>query len=455
MPGCRISIARWPQGAVPSVPQAEQPTAHGAPPVERVVDQVKKRPRWIGPLQIFLVGAVVLVAFLYACAPDREGGGGPAAIASDREEDPRSLVRVVRPVADQHGARDHGHRLGGCAQPRRVDAPGGVAEWSPSRPLCAPAEPLPPTRNCWWSTRRDFELALDQARADIAAARSSLMLQQAEERCRPSQLRPAASWRNRPAAGGAGAADRPGEGAAAAAEARAAIATLELQRTAFSLPFAGRITASTAEIGQVLARGQSFGQAFAFDAVETVAPLPPDDLKRLEPAVGPQGQGARRVPNPRRPWLREWLRNSTSAPASRRSISRSRMTFCQPGTFVDVEIEGPRIADTFLLPEAPNRSTAGVWVVRRGSLEKTVPRTLGGALPRAGWWRPSTPLTESAARRGSRGAAGAGGRGGGRRRMSEAARNPPLAVSIAGGAVSGTGAGAVFRQQPGGRPISS
>ena len=57
-------------------------------------------------------------------------------------------------------------------------------------------------------------------------------------------------------------------------------------RTDFSLPFAGRVIDSQAEVGQFLNQGQKFGQVFDVASVEALVPISPRDLAILEPAIG-------------------------------------------------------------------------------------------------------------------------------------------------------------------------
>ena len=225
---------------------------------------------------------------------------------------------------------------------------------------------------------RDFELALDQARADIAAAQSNLMLQRAssdaaranyallhpDERVPPLVARVPQIAQAR--------------AQLSAAQARTEVASLNLRRTRFSLPFDGRITESTAEIGQVLAAGQSFGRAFAFDALEVVVPIAADELKRVAPAIG------------RTATVRS---EAGSIPATVERVSAevdARTRFAElylqfapdatpppPGTFVDVVVQGPDIASTFVLPPAAEQINRSVWVVDRGVLAQVMPTTLG------------------------------------------------------------------------------
>ena len=133
---------------------------------------------------------------------------------------------------------------------------------------------------------RDFRLAVEQANAEVASAESNLLLQQTEGAVASSNYALLHSGDSVPAL----VAREPQIGQARAqllsARARAAAAELDLSRTKISLPFAGRVTSSTAEVGQMLSRGQSFGRVFALDALEVNVPIGQTELLNLTPAEG-------------------------------------------------------------------------------------------------------------------------------------------------------------------------
>ncbi len=224
--------------------------------------------------------------------------------------------------------------------------------------------------------RRDFELAADAAGADVATAESDLLLEQAKsdaaranyDLLHPDEDVPALVARVPQIA--------QAEARLAAAGARRRVAELDLERTSFSLPFAGTVTRTSAEVGQLLTRGQSFGEVFARDAIEVVAPVSADTLKRLEPAVGRRA----RVSDSHGTF--EAVVEKVSAELDDRT--RFATLYLKvageppvPGTFVDVEIDGPVFADSFLLPEAAEQVNNRVWMVADGELQEVEARTLG------------------------------------------------------------------------------
>lgn len=341
-------------------------------------DARRPTPRWrrLGWVQILAVALLVLLALIYARSPDDGTAGAPPRPAG-RVEAPPPLVRIIRP---QRSATVLRVEATGSVGVRNYVAltpqiGGRVVAVSPSLRsggAFAAGEELLTVE------RRDFELAHDQARADVDSARANLMLQEAQSdaaKANYALLNPAAQVPPLVARAPQIAQAKAQLGAALA---RADIAALELRRTVFSLPFAGRVKESTAEVGQVLSRGQSFGQAFALDAVEVAVPVSADDLQRLEGAVGrsavvyADGRSlAARV-------------QRVSAELDQRSrFATLYLTFDdnaaapQPGTFSDVVVEGPEIASTYMLPEAAEQVGGSVWLVSSGVLRSFEPRTLG------------------------------------------------------------------------------
>ena len=343
------------------------------------------RPRWRqwGWVQILVVGGLVLLALVYARSPDDSAAGGAPPFAAGQAETPPPLVRVVKPEAASAVLRIDAT---GTVQVRNYVAltpqvGGRVVSLAPGLKAggaFAAGEEL------LVIDRQDFQLAYEQAQADVATAAADLQLRQAESEAAIANyglLNPGAEVPPLVAKAPQIAQARARQ---AAAQARANIAALDLQRTRFSLPFAGRVQASSAEVGQVLARGQSFGQVFALDAVEVVVPVPPDDLARLAGAVGrtatvQSGEQA----------LAAVVARVSPALDQRSRFATLYLTFddaestLAPGTFVDVEVAGPALANTFLLPAAAEQVGGSVWIVAGGALRQVVPGTLGRTP--AGW----------------------------------------------------------------------
>ena len=365
----------------PLWPAPAEPVDAEADLADDTAEEPSKRRRWIGPIQIVVVLAIIVAAFLYARAPGRDSGTPPA--FANMQDDPLPIVNIVRPLASpttiQVDATGTVNVRNYVALTPQVG--GRVVSISPA---LRAGGTFAADEQLLVIDRRDFELALDQARADIAAAQSTLMLQRAESDAaranyallHPNEDVPPLVARIPQIA--------QARAQLSAARARSEIADLNLKRTSFSLPFDGRVTESTAEVGQVLLAGQSFGRAFAFDALEVVVPIAADELERIEPAIG-------------RSATVHADSDSIEATVERVSAELDERTrFAElylrfgtettpppPGTFVDVVVNGPAVERTFVLPPAAEQINRSVWVVAQGVLEPVVPRTLGNTAE--GW----------------------------------------------------------------------
>ena len=229
---------------------------------------------------------------------------------------------------------------------------------------------------------KDFELAVAQAKADRLSAESFFKLTKAESDAAKSNYAILKPDQKAPPLVAKTPQLEQAKAQIAGSVAREQIAKLDLARTNFSLPFNGRVVDSQAEVGQLLNRGQKFGEAFDIDSIEALVPISPKDLSLLEPAVGRSVQLL----------LRERTLNATVVRASPNLDKRTRFaqlylsiengTRLYPGSFIDVIIKGPKRKNTVLLPEAAEQINESVWTVDNGKLKKVRPkfinRTLAG-----------------------------------------------------------------------------
>ena len=224
--------------------------------------------------------------------------------------------------------------------------------------------------------RRDFELALDQAKADVAAAQSQVLLAQAEgdaARKNYALLNP-----GKPVPPLVAKLPQIAQGRAQlqAAQARQDIAALDLSRTEFALPFSGRVTETSAEIGQMVSSGQSFGQAFSVESLEVTVPISQVDLSRIEPVEGRSVV----VSSDERMFMALVERVSAELDGRTRFaklfLSLASETTITPGAFVDVVVQGPTIEKTFVLPEAAEQGGGYIWWVNEGALVQHNPKIL-------------------------------------------------------------------------------
>lgn len=263
---------------------------------------------------------------------------------------------------------------------------------------------------------RDYQLALDQANAELAAAETRLMLAQAEGDAARGNYALLHGDKPVPMLVAKIPQIELNKAELDSAKARAARAQLDLSRTQFALPFAGRVTESTVGLGQMLAKGQTVGQVFALEALEVVVPVSQEELVRLNPVtdmtalVKVGGQEIAAIVDRASAELDERTR------FARLYLSLADDVVIPPGTFVEVTLSGAEVADTFVLPESVEQAGATVWRIAGGTLQPLTPRLLArteagliveafdagegivvGSVPGARQGMPVTPvLTETA-----------------------------------------------------------
>jgi len=339
--------------------------------------EIKKRKPLIGALQIATILGFVFLAVVLARAPTEEKNvNASSAQVAGAASIPALLVRVLQPPTGAHlmtvGA------TGTIVVRNNIDLTPQVTGrvQSVSNALRSGGR-FSAQETLLSIDPRDFELAIAQAEADVASAQSSLMLKVAESDAAKSNYAILNPGLDVPPLVARTPQIEQAKASLASARARADIAALDLTRTSFSLPFEGRVVASSAEIGQLLSKGQSFGTVFAIDSVEAVIPISPTDLAAIMPAIG------RRV-------TLFATGNSFEATIARvSSILDERSRFAQlylsirdranlvPGTFVDAQIEGPKHTDTFLLPTSAEQINGLVWVVNNDQLEEVQTEPIG------------------------------------------------------------------------------
>ena len=224
---------------------------------------------------------------------------------------------------------------------------------------------------------RDFDLRLKQAIAEVSSARSNLQLQQAKSDSakrnyallHPNKtapplvtLQPQISQAKAKLAG---------------AIAQAEIARLDIARTNISLPFDGKVTQSTAEIGQLLSSGKTFATAFALSAIELVVPLAASDIAVLSPIEGRVARLSIAGKTLEAKVERVSAELDSRSRFARAFIPVNISADIQPGVFLDVQLAGPAIRNTLVLPESASQANDSVWLVREGLLEKHKPVVRG------------------------------------------------------------------------------
>ncbi|MCH8935970.1 MAG: efflux RND transporter periplasmic adaptor subunit [Gemmatimonadetes bacterium] len=249
----------------------------------------------------------------------------------------------------------------------------------------------------------EYENRVQQAEADVATQRVALL--QAEEEANIARAE-YEQFRARESSRGNGASPPSplvlrepqllaARAALARAEAQLRDAELALSRTEVRSPFDGRVRNEVADVGRIVAPGQSLGQIYASDAVEVVVALSDDDAAlipnlwslqagdddRSIPAMVTIEYGARRFF-----WEGYVDRAETALDERSRTIAvvvrvpdpfgagqavevDSKTGAAPPllvGQFAQVTIEGIELAEYFILPRRALRLGDEVWAIAAG-----------------------------------------------------------------------------------------
>ena len=343
------------------------------------------RGRLIGSLQVVLVLLLMAAAIYYSRAPATPTSAGGMSSPLVVDAAPLASVTVITPIAGVHQVTVTAN--GSVGVTTYVDlipqVSGRISQLAPSLAVGGrfrAGETLAVVE------QDEFLLKLRQAAADVEVQRANLQLQQAKSDAAVQNYALINPNRNVPALVALGPQIAQAQAQLQAAKSREEIAKLELQRTRFTLPFDGMITRSSAQLGQLVSNGKAFGQAYATDSVELVAPIAQSDLAQLAPVENRRVQvfiagnqfeasidrvGAELDPRSRFakvyiPLSQTMLENTDGAD-----------DLLKPGMFADLVIEGPAHANSLLLPEAALQGSGAIWVVRGGRLQDVQPTLLG------------------------------------------------------------------------------
>ena len=343
------------------------------------------RGRLIGSLQVVLVLLLMAAAIYYSRAPATPTSAGGMSSPLVVDAAPLASVTVITPIAGVHQVTVTAN--GSVGVTTYVDlmpqVSGRISQLAPSLAVGGrfrAGETLAVVE------QDEFLLKLRQAAADVEVQRANLQLQQAKSDAAVQNYALINPNRNVPALVALGPQIAQAQAQLQAAKSREDIAKLELQRTRFTLPFDGMITRSSAQLGQLVSNGKAFGQAYATDSVELVAPIAQSDLAQLAPVENLRVQvfiagnqfeasidrvGAELDPRSRFakvyiPLSQTMLKNTDGAD-----------DLLKPGMFADLVIEGPAHANSLLLPEAALQGSGAIWVVRGGRLQDVQPTLLG------------------------------------------------------------------------------
>lgn len=340
------------------------------------------QPAWRGYAQLVLILAGIALALYFARAPTRVNRG---AAPDPSTESPRPTVQVIRPAPTDESLT--------------VELTGSVTL---EEKASVAAEVV--GRVVWVSPKfsnggsfasdepfiridpRKFELAVEAAEMAVQEAEARVWAEKArgEENVRQFALKnpggEASEWiRRLPKIAEA-------EAELGKAQTRLKLAKLRLEDTNISFPFDGRVLTSDVEVGELvgprdLVGRTALGSVYRPEALQVDAPIEPRDLRNLAPVIGRTAQ----VSGGGRTWRARVVRiSSLVAPRTRlasvflRFAGNPRASSLPlPGTFVEVDINGPVYQNVYVLPESVLREHNRVWVVKGGALRSFEPDTLG------------------------------------------------------------------------------
>lgn len=325
--------------------------------------------RWGGYAQAGLIILVIAAALYLARAPQRAELGPVSAPA-----DAAPSVQVVVPSPTEHVLELD--LTGTVTLDRKV----AVASEAEGRVVWVSADfvnggRIPANEVFVRIDPREYELEVRSA--EMAVAKAEAQVQLARRTAGPD----------------AGPVIAEAEAGLGQAEAKLALAKLQLERTEISLPFNVRVMSSELEVGDLVGPTDAVGKlsvlgiVYRPDALQVRVPIRVEDLDLLETAIGRRAR-ARTVNGTYE--ARVARISSVVALESRLAqvflkfsgnIPRTELPV--PGTFAEVTILGPSRDDVFVLPEAAAREQDSIWIVRDGALRALKPATVGRSS--AGW----------------------------------------------------------------------
>lgn len=241
---------------------------------------------------------------------------------------------------------------------------------------------------------RDYELAVDRARASLARAEVTLERERAEaqvaseewEALHPGEPPSSPLVVREPQV-------RQAEAELEAARADLDVALLNLERTRVTLPFDVIVVTESVGVGQHVSTGRALATVYGTDTVEVRVPMPDSELEWFDvPRTGGPGPTATVTTSfagAERSWSATVVRLEAQVDPSSRMVHvvaevpdpfdpRGEQPPLLPGTFVEVCINGAELDDVVSVPRHAVRQDDLVWVVEDATLHLrsvTVART--------------------------------------------------------------------------------
>lgn len=353
----------------PTTPALSPTSSHEATTQEVPHSGRTRRLRWLLPL-VVLAAAFLIITLLFVTGPEPKRTQPVAPV-------PYVQVTEVEPQRFQLTVVAHG-----TVEPRTesdlvAEVRGRVVEVAPALEAGGFFEA---GETLLRLDGRDYRIAVERNRASVQLAESEDRLAKAEaQRRRQLVERGVASdadleqFENRALVA-----------AATLAQARANLsqAVLDLERTAVSAPFAGRVRARSVDLGQFVSPGSLLAQIYAVDYSEIRLPIRTDELAFLtlpSPASGSDEPGANvslqaSLGGQQLEWMAELVRTEGAIDPRTRMMNvvariddpHGREADRVPlpaGLFVRAEIQGRQLDDVYVLPTAALRDGDSLYLL--------------------------------------------------------------------------------------------
>ncbi len=237
---------------------------------------------------------------------------------------------------------------------------------------------------------RDYELAVENAEAAVAQAEYILKQEQAEalvartewQQLHGDEKPPSPLVLRLPQIKNA-------QAQLQSAQAKLSRANLDLERTAVSMPFDGRVATKNVDLGQYVTPGQTIATVYGTDIIEIVVPLEDDQLEWFDAPLGhTNGNGSNRGPEAlittdfagkKRSWKATIVRTEGQIDPTSRMVKvvaevtdpfekKNHNVPLTPGMFVNVEIKGKQLNNIIRVPRYAVHNGDTVWLARDGML---------------------------------------------------------------------------------------
>lgn len=214
----------------------------------------------------------------------------------------------------------------------------------------------------------DFKLELERLQAAVAQARTAYNIAEAETEAATREWKMLSGDKPVPRL----VARRPQKDEAwanlKAAKANLKNAELDLERTKFSLPHAGRVISSELEIGQYVAAGQSYGEVFNVDTLEVRATLEDQQLEWLFAVENPKIEITTKQHGVTQTYAGFLKRGVSSvdpqtrfAPISFGVVDEEAALL--PGMFVEITAQGPELNNVLVAPASSLQKEGIIWTL--------------------------------------------------------------------------------------------